>query len=36
MSEIPPEMYERVRDLALAMTNATMAEDEALAVSFYQ
>ena len=35
MSQIPPEMYERVRDLALAITNATLADDEAVADSLY-
>lgn len=36
MSQIPPEMYERVRELALAITNATLADNDALADSFYQ
>lgn len=36
MSPIPPEMYERVRDLTLSITNATLADDAALADSHYQ
>lgn len=35
MSQIPPEMYERVRELALAITNATLADDDALADSHF-
>lgn len=36
MSNIPPDIYEHVHDLALAMTNATMADDTALHDSCYQ
>jgi len=36
MSNIPPDIYERVRELALAMTNASEAGDTALQDSGYQ
>ena len=36
MSNIPPDIYERVRELALAMTNASEAADAALQDSAYQ
>src|SRR6266496_947071 len=36
MSNIPPDIYERVRELALAMTNASEAGDTALQDSVYQ
>ena len=36
MSTIPPDIYERVGELAAAITNATLADDRALAESLYQ
>jgi hypothetical protein len=36
MSNIPPDIYERVRELALIMTNASEAGDDALQDSGYQ
>ena len=36
MSTIPPDIYERVGELAADMTNATLADDHALAESLYQ
>lgn len=36
MSNIPPDIYERVRELALAITNASEAGDTALQDSGYQ
>jgi hypothetical protein len=36
MSNIPPDIYERVRELALAITNASEAGDAALQDSVYQ
>jgi hypothetical protein len=36
MSNIPPDIYERVRELALVMTNASEAGDDALQDSGYQ
>ncbi|MEJ0088734.1 MAG: hypothetical protein WDM80_03130 [Limisphaerales bacterium] len=36
MSTIPPDVYELVGDLAAGMTNATLADDHALAASLYQ
>jgi len=33
MNEIPPDIYERVRELALAIVNASEAEDDALGAS---
>jgi len=36
MSDIPPDSYDRVRELALGMVNATGAGDDALNESLYQ
>lgn len=36
MSSIPPDMYERVLELTVEITNATLAEDDALSQSLYQ
>lgn len=36
MSQIPPEMYEKVHGYALAITNAVLADDASLADSLYQ
>jgi len=36
MSDIPPDIYDRVRELALGMVNATGADDDALHESLYQ
>ena len=36
MSTIPPDIYEHVGDLAADITNATLADDHALAESLYQ
>ena len=36
MSSIPPDIYERVYDLALAITNASEAGDDALRDSAYE
>src|SRR5436190_11295170 len=36
MREVPPDIYERVRELALGMVNATGAGDEALCASLYE
>jgi hypothetical protein len=36
MSTIPPEVYDRVGELAADITNATLADDHALAESLYQ
>ena len=36
MSNIPPELYERVRDFALELTNASLAEDAPLEASLYE
>jgi hypothetical protein len=36
VNSIPPDIYERVSELALSITNATMADDDALCKSFYQ
>jgi hypothetical protein len=36
MSTIPPDIYERVSELAADITNATLADDRALAESLYQ
>lgn len=36
MSTIPQDIYEHVRELALDITNATLADDNALAESLYQ
>ena len=36
MSTIPPDIFERVGDLAADITNATLADDHALAESLYQ
>lgn len=36
MNNIPPDIYERVHELALALTNATEADDSALYDSLYQ
>jgi hypothetical protein len=36
MSAIPPDIYEHVCDLAANITNATLADDSALAESLYQ
>ena len=36
MSTIPPDIYERVGELAADITNATLADDHALAESLYQ
>lgn len=36
MSNIPPDIYERVHDLALVMTNASLAGDTALQDSGYE
>jgi hypothetical protein len=36
MSTIPPDIYEQVRKFAVDITNATLADDHALAESLYQ
>lgn len=36
MNTIPPDIYERVADLAAEITNATLADDHALSQSLYQ
>jgi hypothetical protein len=36
MSTIPPDIYEQVREFALEITNASLAEDHALAESLYE
>jgi tetratricopeptide (TPR) repeat protein len=36
MSTIPPDIYERISELAADVTNATLADDDALAASLYQ
>ena len=36
MSTIPPDIYEHVAELAADITNATLADDHALAESLYQ
>jgi len=36
MSTIPPDLYDQVREFAVDMTNATLADDHALAESLYQ
>jgi len=36
MSQVPPEMKDRILDLALAITNAVLADDEVLAMAHYQ
>jgi hypothetical protein len=36
MSNIPRDIYDRVADLACEITNATLAEDDALASSLYE
>jgi hypothetical protein len=36
MSTIPPDIYENVGELAADITNATLADDDALAASLYQ
>jgi hypothetical protein len=36
MSTIPPDIYERVSELAADITNATLADDQALVESLYQ
>src|SRR5687767_261232 len=36
MSAIPPGIYEHVAELAAGITNATLADDDALAESLYQ
>ena len=36
MSTIPPDIYEHVGELAADITNATLADDHALAESLYQ
>ena len=36
MSTIPPDIHEQVQDFALGITNASLADDQALAESLYE